>query len=125
MSRAISCWESSRSRPRSVPSTSRRYRSFSPSFILQSVIILWQFAISVKRRICFGANRLLAGTQRKWRNGPIGGEPAIGRATGLQGKNDGTKPIWDGGRTGGVQENDGTNPIWVGVHLLGAGPKGM
>src|SRR5436305_14947105 len=33
ISRASSCCESSRSRPRSVPSTSRRYRNFSPNFI--------------------------------------------------------------------------------------------
>src|ERR1035438_1163564 len=48
--RASSCWESSRSKPRSVPSTSRRYRSFSPSFISQSVIIVLQIAIAVKRK---------------------------------------------------------------------------
>src|ERR1035441_8376477 len=49
MRRAISSWESSRSKPRRAPSTSRRYRSFSPSRILQSVIIILQVAIVVKR----------------------------------------------------------------------------
>src|SRR5450432_1282709 len=51
ISRAISTCESSRSMPRSVPSTSRRYRSFSPSRISQSVISVLQSAIGVKRNI--------------------------------------------------------------------------
>src|ERR1035438_9793402 len=46
--RAISTCDNSRSRPRMVPSTSRRYRSFSPSVISQSVITILQIAIDVK-----------------------------------------------------------------------------
>src|ERR1035437_3878214 len=49
MSRTSSTCETSRSSPRMVPSTSRRYRSFSPSFILQSVITILQIAIGVNR----------------------------------------------------------------------------
>src|ERR1022692_5008967 len=48
--RVNSTCDNSRSRPRMVPSTSRRYRSFSPSVISQSVITLLQIAIDVKRK---------------------------------------------------------------------------
>src|ERR1041384_8310495 len=43
--RAVSCCDRSRPRARIAPSTSRRYRSFSPKLILQSVITILQFAI--------------------------------------------------------------------------------
>src|SRR5271157_1328390 len=49
ISRESSCCESSRLNPRSVPSTSRRYRSFSPSFISQYVLTILQSVIAVKR----------------------------------------------------------------------------
>src|SRR5471030_2861890 len=52
ISRAISTCESSRSMPRSVPSTSRRYRSFSPSSISQSVITILQIAITCQEENC-------------------------------------------------------------------------
>ena len=48
---ARSCCVISRSMPRNVPSTRRRYRSFSPSFILQLAIIILQ---SVMSRTGFG-----------------------------------------------------------------------
>src|SRR5260221_420141 len=43
-----SSWVISRPNPRSTPSTSRRYLIFSPKVILQSVIMILQFAILVK-----------------------------------------------------------------------------
>src|SRR5215831_8746660 len=49
MARTTSCCVMSRPRPRRLPSTSRRYRNFSPSVILQIAITVFQFAISVKR----------------------------------------------------------------------------
>src|SRR5450755_819106 len=49
--RAMSTCDNSRSSPRMVPSTSRRYRSFSPSVISQSVISLLQIAIAVKGKV--------------------------------------------------------------------------
>src|ERR1019366_5776869 len=43
---ASSCCVISRSSPRRVASTKRRYRSFSPSFILQLAIIILQYVMS-------------------------------------------------------------------------------
>src|ERR1022692_5094413 len=43
---ASSCCVISRSSPRKVASTKRRYRSFSPSFILRLAIIILQYAMS-------------------------------------------------------------------------------
>src|ERR1035437_9313091 len=63
ISRAISNWESSRFTPRRAPSTSRRYRSFSPSFISQFVIMILQIAIGVKRKNAGGAGDLVAGAK--------------------------------------------------------------
>src|SRR5579863_3093812 len=47
MARTTSCCVISRSSPRSVPSTRRKYRIFSPSRISQSVINISQIAIGV------------------------------------------------------------------------------
>src|ERR1039457_2430672 len=46
---ARSCCVISWSTPRKVASTKRRYRSFSPSFILQLAIIILQYAMSRNR----------------------------------------------------------------------------
>src|ERR1017187_1075390 len=73
---ASSCCVISRSMPRNVPSTRRRYRSFSPSFISQLAIIILQFVMS---RTGFGLlsrnweSRLIGyGDPRQWRNGFAG-----------------------------------------------------
>src|SRR5690348_7784153 len=56
IARTISCCVISRSRPRMLPSTSRRYRIFSPSFmsifVLQIAITILLIAISVKSVAC-------------------------------------------------------------------------
>src|SRR5450759_5197946 len=51
MASTTSCWVMARPNPRSVPSTSRRYRIFSPSFILLIAIFILQYAIFVKNFI--------------------------------------------------------------------------
>src|SRR5689334_18298114 len=51
ISRASSACEISRPKPRSAPSTSRRYRSFSPSVILQSAITILQIVIDCQEEI--------------------------------------------------------------------------
>src|SRR6185503_2337832 len=49
--RESSSCEISRFIPRSVPSTSRRYRIFSPSVILQYAITILQYVIAVNRQV--------------------------------------------------------------------------
>src|SRR5262245_34092414 len=44
--------------PRSVPSTSRRYRSFSPSVISQYAITILQYVIEVQNSIWHGINEI-------------------------------------------------------------------
>src|SRR5712691_8136484 len=46
--RTVSCWVMARANPRSEPSTSRRYRNFSPSVILQIAIFILHIGICVK-----------------------------------------------------------------------------
>src|SRR5258708_277500 len=67
MARTSSCCVMARPSSRRVPSTSRRYRIFSPSVILQSEISILQFAMRCKRKINCVVGQCFHGVLEYWR----------------------------------------------------------